>query len=376
MINKIILPKLAANMEKGIIGKWLKKEGERVEKGELLFELSTDKAVFEVEAEESGILRKIFKKEGEEVPILAVIGIIAGENEELLAIEELMKSPYSDFSGEKKSGFIKKEDKLKVCPIEIKKDIVGISPRAKKLAEEHNLDISLIKPNRERICEEDVKNYLFNKKERVLIIGGLKGGMMAVDIVNQDSNKIAAGILDDNSELWGREINEVKVLGPIKMIDQLKDKFDSLIIAIAGDIEIRKRLFLEYKNKGYKFINLIHPQVLVEKTAGLGTGNIIYPFVRIGPYSKIGDNNLLSAFCNIEHHNEVGSHNTFGPHCSTSGGVKIEDCCKFGTGIFIENDITIGSNSLIASGSIILNDIPANSFLRAKVVQKPESRNI
>ena len=72
MVYKIILPKLSTNMEKGIIGKWLKKEGDKVEKGELLFELVTDKAVFEVEAEEQGFLRKIFAEEGEELVFVEV----------------------------------------------------------------------------------------------------------------------------------------------------------------------------------------------------------------------------------------------------------------------------------------------------------------
>ena len=47
--------------------------------------------------------------------------------------------------------------------------------------------------------------------------------------------------------------------------------------------------------------------------------------------------------------------------------------CIFGTGIFIENDVTIGDNVLVASGSIIVNDVPSNSMLRAKIIQKPES---
>ena len=93
MIHKIIVPKLAANMEKGTIGKWLKKEGEKVEKGEPLYELSTDKAVFEVEAEESGFLRKILVKEGEEVPILTSIGIIAQREEKLPPLSELKRTP-------------------------------------------------------------------------------------------------------------------------------------------------------------------------------------------------------------------------------------------------------------------------------------------
>ncbi|MDD5686735.1 MAG: biotin attachment protein [Elusimicrobia bacterium] len=59
MITKILMPKLSETMEEGIITGWLKKEGEKVKKGEPLFEITTDKAAFEVESTATGYLRKI-----------------------------------------------------------------------------------------------------------------------------------------------------------------------------------------------------------------------------------------------------------------------------------------------------------------------------
>jgi len=377
MIHKIIVPKLAANMEKGIIGKWLKKEGDKVEKGEPLYELSTDKAVFEVEAEESGFLRKILVEEGIEAPILASIGIIAQKEEKLPPLNEL-ETPLilGKEVEEAKVGFVKKEEKPKGCPIIILEKPVRASPRARNLAKEKGIELSLIKGTgpEGRIIEEDIKNYLLSRKERILIIGGGDGAMLVKDILNRDKNKAVIGILDDRPKLWGKEILGVQVYGPLKMVDQLKDMFDALIISFTRDTESRRKIFVEYKNKGYKFINIIHPQALVENNVELGEGNLIYAFARIGPFSKVGDNNLISAFTNIEHHNKIGSHNHFGPHCSTSGEVRIEDGCKFGTGIFIQDSITIGKNVWVASGSIIINDIPSNSALKIKVIQKPEPR--
>ena len=59
MSSEVKLPRLGQGMEAGTIVKWLKSEGERVEKGEPLFEVDTDKATQEVEAEASGVLLKI-----------------------------------------------------------------------------------------------------------------------------------------------------------------------------------------------------------------------------------------------------------------------------------------------------------------------------
>src|SRR2546425_11796005 len=65
MANEVKLPRLGQGMESGTIVKWLKAEGDRVEKGEPLYELDTDKVTQEVEAEASGVLLKIAVQEGE-----------------------------------------------------------------------------------------------------------------------------------------------------------------------------------------------------------------------------------------------------------------------------------------------------------------------
>src|SRR4029078_9206397 len=65
MATEIKLPRLGQGMESGTIVKWLKSEGDKVEKGEPLFELDTDKVTQEVEAEASGVLLKIVVPEGE-----------------------------------------------------------------------------------------------------------------------------------------------------------------------------------------------------------------------------------------------------------------------------------------------------------------------
>jgi pyruvate dehydrogenase E2 component (dihydrolipoamide acetyltransferase) len=80
--NEVKLPRLGQGMESGTIVKWLKSEGERVEKGEPLYELDTDKVTQEVEAEASGVLLKIAVQEGE-VPVGQTIAVIGDEGEEV-----------------------------------------------------------------------------------------------------------------------------------------------------------------------------------------------------------------------------------------------------------------------------------------------------
>jgi len=84
----VSLPRLGQGMEAGTIVRWLKSEGDTVEKGEPLYELDTDKVTQEVEADASGVLLKILAGEGEEIEVGKRIAVIGEEGEDVAAEEE------------------------------------------------------------------------------------------------------------------------------------------------------------------------------------------------------------------------------------------------------------------------------------------------
>jgi len=94
MIKKVIMPKLGETMEEGIISKWLKKEGNKVEKGEPIFEVTTDKANFEVESTASGYLRKIIcpAEPDKNIPVLQTVALMSDSMDEGIPEEEVEKS--------------------------------------------------------------------------------------------------------------------------------------------------------------------------------------------------------------------------------------------------------------------------------------------
>jgi pyruvate dehydrogenase E2 component (dihydrolipoamide acetyltransferase) len=84
----VSLPRLGQGMEAGTIVRWLKSEGDKVEKGEPLYELDTDKVTQEVEADASGVLLKILAGEGEEIEVGKRIAVIGEEGESVEAEAE------------------------------------------------------------------------------------------------------------------------------------------------------------------------------------------------------------------------------------------------------------------------------------------------
>jgi pyruvate dehydrogenase E2 component (dihydrolipoamide acetyltransferase) len=84
MAIPVIMPRQGQSVETCIITQWIKKKGDQVNPGDVLFSYETDKASFDAEAEQSGELLEIFFSEGEEVPVLTNVAVIGkpGENTE------------------------------------------------------------------------------------------------------------------------------------------------------------------------------------------------------------------------------------------------------------------------------------------------------
>lgn len=163
-MEEVIMPKLGLTMESGIIEKWHKKEGDKVEEGDVLFEVMTDKVSLEVEAYSSGILRKIIKKEEEEVPVTEVVAYIGNKDEEVPTTA--VKSDVGDKSPEAKEEKEKVEE-LSKTNVSEKSGRIKSSPAARRLAKNKGIDISKIKGSGPggRIVKDDVEKYAESAKE-------------------------------------------------------------------------------------------------------------------------------------------------------------------------------------------------------------------
>ena len=124
MFTNVIMPALEMAQDTGKILHWLKHEGDQVNKGEPIMEIETDKVTVEIEATASGVLTNITAREGDVVPVGQTIAMI------------------QDLEGSR--------------------NLPGLtaSPVARKIAEEHRVDLARVKPGGRRIEKADVIAYL------------------------------------------------------------------------------------------------------------------------------------------------------------------------------------------------------------------------
>ena len=138
MATEIVMPKLGLTMESGAISAWLVEEGQEVQKGQALLEIATDKVTMEVEAQAAGVLRKILVPPGEEVPVSTPIGVIAAADEDISSYGAAAPSAPAPAAASPPTP---------AAPPAPAADSAGrrphkTSPKARKIAVEHGLDLS------------------------------------------------------------------------------------------------------------------------------------------------------------------------------------------------------------------------------------------
>ena len=157
MAEIIRMPKMSDTMEEGIISSWLKKVGDKVNSGDILAEVETDKATMELESYDDGILLHIGVKNGESVPVNDVIAIIGEKGEN---IKEILKEEETK-EEETKEEEAKEEETITIPEInDISKDKrLKASPLAKKIAEEKGINLTNIKGSGDsgRIIKKDIE---------------------------------------------------------------------------------------------------------------------------------------------------------------------------------------------------------------------------
>ena len=182
MAIKIEMPKLSDTMEEGVIASWNVEEGDKVEAGDIIAEVETDKATMEVEAFDEGTVLKILVEAGDAVPLGGLMAVLGEEGEDISDILEsagssdtggsketsddsgsepetkeessggsaTLTSPRSDTSSDGSSGSSKSDDGR-----------IKASPLARKMAEDKGIELSRVDgsgPNG-RIIKADIENY-------------------------------------------------------------------------------------------------------------------------------------------------------------------------------------------------------------------------
>ena len=158
MAIPVIMPRQGQSVESCIINKWMKKVGDKVEVGDILFSYETDKAAFEEEAKESGTLLAILAEEGDDVPCLDNVAVLGEEGEDISAFLNASNAEEAPKEEAPAAEAPKAEVKVVATGTVKEGERIKISPRAKNEAIERGLDYTKAVPTGPdgRIIERDI----------------------------------------------------------------------------------------------------------------------------------------------------------------------------------------------------------------------------
>jgi pyruvate dehydrogenase E2 component (dihydrolipoamide acetyltransferase) len=180
-MSEVNMPRLSDTMQEGTIAHWLKKLGDEIKKGDILAEIETDKATMDLEAYEEGTLQKILVQEGETVPIgqaVALIGSGAADQTQAQTETSDAKTGADGAAAAptKVASLPSKEANTQSSPAQgqeqplpvhssaqsTDRGTIKASPLARRIAEEHNIDLQQIQGTGPggRIVRDDLEDFL------------------------------------------------------------------------------------------------------------------------------------------------------------------------------------------------------------------------
>lgn len=371
MIHEVILPKLGTNIEDGTIVEWMKSEGETVKKGDVLLMVETTKAVFEVEAECDGYLRRILHKKGAEVRFTEPVGLVTEDHdtdispwfddrvrkkaEDTRYFEQKRVALYGGAAHLPDTRAQKGADRPASAPGK-----VAATPAARRLMREAGVDPSSWSGEADVIDTESARRMLDTK--RLAIYGAGLGARQVRELLRFRPDIEVVGIFDDNPAIEGAEVLGYTVLGGWDRFVEMAAAGGVEGVVISLHSEHRRKVLLKIKDEApsVELTPLVDGRAVVSEGVEISPGAFIEAGAVIGPDTCIGEGVIVDLGAVVCHDSYIGANSHLSPGCAISGVVKLEENVLVGVGAAINSQVTIGRNTVITPGSSVMTDLPAD----------------
>jgi len=167
------------------------------------------------------------------------------------------------------------------------------------------------------------------------------------------------GFLDENESLWETEILGISVLGGLDWLKNNTKKNLNCIICV-GDPIIKKIILKKLDNLGLIFPKIVHSTCVLNNDKLIGEGSVISAHVSIESNVKLGKHVFVNMNSSIAHDSCIGDFVNICPGSHINGDNIIEPGVFLGSGSITKEKISIGKWSIIAAGTVLINN--AKSF--------------
>ncbi len=354
MASEVLVPKLGMNTESARIVRWHRREGEAVGVGDVLAEVETDKANFELEAEVGGVVRKLLAAEGDEVAINQAIAVIG--------------DPEEDISGLLAEIAARAAAK---APAHVEQVYQALRETPKRPAGDRRLDPDAL---RERLGRRGVLESARRDRRRIVIYGAGLGAKQLLEVTRHLVDIEVVGLIDDNPALAGSQVGGLPVLGGYDRLVDLWDRRAVDGVALSFHSEVRRRIHRRLRiETGIEILPLVDPRAIVGHDVRVEAGALIEAGAVVGPGTVVGEGVIVDVGAVVAHDCRLGPFSHLSPGCHLSGVVHLVENVLVGAGASVNSTVTVGRNVIITPGAAVMNDIPDDVIVGgvpAKVIGK------
>lgn len=178
-----------------------------------------------------------------------------------------------------------------------------------------------------------------------------------INSVNPEWNIL--GFIDDNPEIQGKVFDGYKVIGTL---EKVADYPDAYYVCAVGSARVRRLIVKKVKSIApVKFATLIDPAcVYCKERTTIGEGCIICANTYITVDISIGSHVYFGADGTIGHDAVIADFVTCYPGVNVSGSTNIGSGCEFGAGTVIIQGLSVGENTVVGAGAVVVRDLPAD----------------
>ncbi len=195
--------------------------------------------------------------------------------------------------------------------------------------------------------------------KKVIIIGAGGHGRVVLDIIRAAGKYEPLGFIDSNSELWGKYVDGIEVLGDFSVVEKIaaSDKKVGAVVAI-GDCRIRRKFAEMILSLDVELLNAIHPSANIANTASLGRNIVVAAGALVCAHCQIGNSVILNTGCIVDHESIIANSAHICPGAKLAGRVIVESGAFIGIGATVIQNIRIGTDAVVGAGAVVIKDVP------------------
>ncbi len=198
----------------------------------------------------------------------------------------------------------------------------------------------------------------------VIIIGNGDNAEVVIDIISEIHDINIIGIASENLNK-GDQFMGFPVLGNDQDIISSTDNSVQLVNAVGAyrNTEKRQGTFDKFKQAGFTFISVLHPNVSISSNATIGEGVIMYSGVSINTNTTIGNNCILALNCSVGHHTHIEDHVLISAGVNVGANATVGANSLVAIGASVISGVSISKNNLIGAGAVVVKNTSENQIL-------------